>query len=236
MAARKAATQAPATVEGAWRMHKKVWHLVTTSGHVGARFTATSKAGVRTTGVLVELAHQDKDSLMYWTVKSDKKDPTTMANDRALKAQSQAAYWASEAGQERAAKIAAWRDAQEQEQAQEPIVNTAVDHLVATGNTAPADVMDAIIADAVARAVAQALAAQGLAPAPAPAPKQARPVTTGQARAQRTIKATMPADACQACGKGQATVDHKGAGLKVCKGCAPADADTLKMRHARLTK
>lgn len=227
MAQRKATAQAPIRqVEGVWRKHKGTWTLVTTDGAPGDRFVAVSKAGVKTTGILVNLVNTDRDGLMFWTVQADRKSADEMAQDRALKASAQAAYWASDKGKVRAQRIAEWRDAQAQEAQDEtpaPAPVAPVAHVMDAN-------MDAIIAQAVAQAVAQALAAQAQAQAPV------APVVKAQGRVKVAPVNTTDIDSCEACGKHPATVAHKGAGLNVCKSCAPADADTLKMRAARLAK
>lgn len=220
----------------------------------GDRVKLTSKAGVVTTGTLVDNVRPNTDGVDRWTFTADDKSPEQRASDRALRAMSTAAYWSSDKGVETAAKIAA-RTAKQADVVETPAtpvidapVSTSVPTLVDLIVANMAAGMDAAAAAMTAQATITALSvAPAAVTTPAVTTSTKRPRTPGQlandARLRRGAAAVAPTvpmattaqrQPCQACGKQDRLTSHAGEpGLLVCASCLTADTDTVRNRAIR---
>lgn len=168
------------------------WHVATegNSAVPGDRFKATSSAGVITTGVLGEYLGTNAKGLHLFDFVSDPKTPEQRAADRALKAQHQAAYWASDRGVATAQRISdrlSKTHEHEDENTTEATEATETGEDTTATTTVTISNMATMLADLIAKGVSPADAVETVNALKAMAEGQTTQATT---KAKATTKAT----------------------------------------------
>lgn len=221
------------------------------SASAGDRVRLESKAGVITTGVLLEM-HDSSDGLECWTFQKDSKTPEQLASDRSKRAAATASYWSSEAGQQTAERIAE-RNRKRAEQSEQleskPASKPAASKPQSASKPAPnsqpaagsgvqlAELlaqligagMDAATAAATATATLAQLESKPAASKPASKPQSSKP--------QSKPAPATGAECCEICGdkrrKVTALRQLDGATLDSCARCVSLDDDTARIRAQR---